>query len=231
MSSDLSFYTSSDDEYEVNSELNVFAEACQAAYEASKPKNPSNPSRKGSLRIDEVYFCNSSSAYRCVPDSLDEYLQMGATTARSIDCTDWPWENFPVAFKAQFCRGDHGPDPFILLEALASNDLWIYHAFFSVSGMNNDVNVLRQSPIFNQGEHRMFHSWLTTCLIKEDIILLRDISAIVPGGGGVEMVTGWLSHDGKGDTAAACQHGSGEDGVAIAVVKWGRMGGVWRRVL
>nr|GEU66990.1 protein ALP1-like [Tanacetum cinerariifolium] len=46
-------------------------------------------------------------------------------------------------------RGDHGPDLFILLEAIASNDLWIWHAFFGVSGMNNDVNVLCQSSIFN----------------------------------------------------------------------------------
>ncbi|GJW50465.1 ALP1-like protein [Tanacetum coccineum] len=67
----------------------------------------------------------------------------------SIGCTYWSWENCPVAFKAQFCRGDHGPDPFILLEAITSNDLWIWDAFFGVSGMNNDVNVLRQSPLFN----------------------------------------------------------------------------------
>nr|GEX66925.1 putative nuclease HARBI1 [Tanacetum cinerariifolium] len=44
---------------------------------------------------------------------------------------------------------DNGPDPFILLKAIASTDLWIWHAFFGISGMNNDVNVLRQSPIFN----------------------------------------------------------------------------------
>ncbi|GJU79251.1 ALP1-like protein [Tanacetum coccineum] len=44
--------------------------------------------------------------------------------------------------------GDHGSDPFILLEARASQDLWIWHAFFGVSGLNNDVNVLWQSPIF-----------------------------------------------------------------------------------
>ncbi|GJY05041.1 ALP1-like protein [Tanacetum coccineum] len=67
----------------------------------------------------------------------------------SIDCTDWPWENRPYAFKAQFCRGDHESDLVILLEAIASKDLWIWHAFFGVFGMNNDVNVLRQSPIFN----------------------------------------------------------------------------------
>nr|GEZ72019.1 reverse transcriptase domain-containing protein [Tanacetum cinerariifolium]GEZ73826.1 reverse transcriptase domain-containing protein [Tanacetum cinerariifolium] len=81
-------------------------------------------------------------AYGCAPDSLDEYLQMGATTACKCH------ENF-FAFKAQFSKGDHGPDPFILLEAIASNDLWIWHAFFGVSGMNNDVNVLRQSSLFN----------------------------------------------------------------------------------
>ncbi|GKB79096.1 hypothetical protein Tco_0945991 [Tanacetum coccineum] len=38
MSSDLFFDTSSDDEDEVNSELAMFTEACQAAYEASKSK-------------------------------------------------------------------------------------------------------------------------------------------------------------------------------------------------
>nr|GEX61370.1 zf-CCHC domain-containing protein/DUF4219 domain-containing protein/UBN2 domain-containing protein [Tanacetum cinerariifolium] len=34
-------------------------------------------------------------------------------------------------------------------EAIASQDLWIWHAFFGISGMNNDVNVLRQSFLFN----------------------------------------------------------------------------------
>nr|GEX03149.1 protein ALP1-like [Tanacetum cinerariifolium] len=190
MSSDLFFYTSLDDEDEVNSELAVFAKAFQAAYEASKPKIHRTPverdhygahdrlvmayffenpqynektfrerfrmSRRLFTKIvrevtdasqwfQERYDCMGQRsisalmkctfavrqlAYGCVPDSLDEYLQM-------------------VAFKAQFCRGDHGPDPFILLKAIASNDLWIWHAFFGVSGMNNDVNVLRQSTIFN----------------------------------------------------------------------------------
>ncbi|GJY82869.1 hypothetical protein Tco_1045920 [Tanacetum coccineum] len=38
MFSDLFFYTSSDDEYEVNSELAAFTEACQAVYDVAKPK-------------------------------------------------------------------------------------------------------------------------------------------------------------------------------------------------
>ncbi|GJY83118.1 ALP1-like protein, partial [Tanacetum coccineum] len=59
---------------------------------------------------------------------------------RSLDCTDWEWFGYPYAFKAQYVRRDHGPNPFILLEAVASQDLWIWHAFFGVAGSNNDIN-------------------------------------------------------------------------------------------
>ena len=36
-----------------------------------------------------------------------------------------------------------------MLEAVASQDLWICHAYFGVAGSNNDINVLNQSPLFN----------------------------------------------------------------------------------
>ncbi|GJZ57355.1 ALP1-like protein isoform X1 [Tanacetum coccineum] len=49
----------------------------------------------------------------------------------------------------QYVRRDHGSNPFILLETVASQDLWIWHAFFGVAGSNNDINVLYQSPLFN----------------------------------------------------------------------------------
>ncbi|GJZ72419.1 ALP1-like protein [Tanacetum coccineum] len=67
----------------------------------------------------------------------------------SLDYTDWEWFGCPYAFKAHYVRHDHGPNPFILLEAVASQDLWIWHAFFGVAGSNNDINVLYQSPLFN----------------------------------------------------------------------------------
>nr|GEW78553.1 hypothetical protein [Tanacetum cinerariifolium] len=44
---------------------------------------------------------------------------------------------------------DHGSNPFILLEVVALQDLWIWHAFFGVVGSNNDINVLYQSLLFN----------------------------------------------------------------------------------
>jgi hypothetical protein len=34
------------------------------------------------------------------------------------------------------------------LEAIASQDLWIWHSFFGMAGSNNDINVLHRSPVF-----------------------------------------------------------------------------------
>jgi len=39
-----------------------------------------------------------------------------------------------------------------MLKAVASQDTWIWHAFFGVAGSNNDINVLNQSPLFNYYE-------------------------------------------------------------------------------
>ncbi|KAI3512770.1 hypothetical protein L1887_20089 [Cichorium endivia] len=66
----------------------------------------------------------------------------------SVDCMHWEWAACPNAWRGQFTRGDHR-HPSIILEAVASHDLWIWHAFFGVSGANNDLNVLDQSLIFN----------------------------------------------------------------------------------
>ncbi|GJR79643.1 ALP1-like protein [Tanacetum coccineum] len=67
----------------------------------------------------------------------------------SLDCTNWKWFGCPYGFKAQYVRRDHGLNLFILLEVVASQDLWIWHALFGVVGSNNDINVLYQSPLFN----------------------------------------------------------------------------------
>ncbi|GKA94095.1 ALP1-like protein [Tanacetum coccineum] len=66
----------------------------------------------------------------------------------SIDCMHWEWRNCPKACQGQFGRGDK-KYPTILLEAVASYDLWIWHAFFGVAGANNDLTVLNNSPLFD----------------------------------------------------------------------------------
>jgi hypothetical protein len=38
--------------------------------------------------------------------------------------------------------------PTIILEAVASNNLWIWHAFFRMPKSHNDINVLHRSLLF-----------------------------------------------------------------------------------
>jgi hypothetical protein len=66
----------------------------------------------------------------------------------SLDCTHWYWKNCPNAFKGQY-QGKEGK-PTVVLEAVASYDLWIWHAYFGCPGALNDINILQRSPIFNQ---------------------------------------------------------------------------------
>ncbi|CAA7027266.1 unnamed protein product [Microthlaspi erraticum] len=65
----------------------------------------------------------------------------------SIDCMHWEWKNCLTAWKGQYARG-HGK-PTIVLEAVASYDLWIWHAFFGPPGTLNDINVLHRSLVFD----------------------------------------------------------------------------------
>ncbi|GJU20196.1 nucleotide-binding alpha-beta plait domain-containing protein [Tanacetum coccineum] len=51
----------------------------------------------------------------------------------SIDCMHWEWKNCPVSWQGQYGRGDK-KYPTIMLEVVASQDLWIWHAFFGVAG-------------------------------------------------------------------------------------------------
>jgi hypothetical protein len=44
----------------------------------------------------------------------------------------------------------HVKEPTIILEAVASTDLWIWHAFFGLPGSLNDINVLHMSPLFDR---------------------------------------------------------------------------------
>jgi hypothetical protein len=38
----------------------------------------------------------------------------------------------------------------VILETVATHDLWIWHFFFGMPGSNNDINVLQCSPIFSK---------------------------------------------------------------------------------
>nr|XP_043614675.1 uncharacterized protein LOC122586751 [Erigeron canadensis] len=65
----------------------------------------------------------------------------------NLDCTHFVWRNCPKALKGQYKIGDH-PYPMVTLEVVASQDLWIWHAFFGPLGSLNDINVLNQSTLY-----------------------------------------------------------------------------------
>ena len=136
-------------------------------------------------------------AYGGPGDAVDEYLKMGASTARealiqfcagviecygeqylrspnendldhllatstkrglpgmlgSIDCMHWEWKNCPTGWEGQY-QGKESATT-IILEAVASHDLFIWHSFFffGVPGTCNDINVLHKSPLFNNIIH------------------------------------------------------------------------------
>ena len=62
----------------------------------------------------------------------------------SIDCMHWEWKNCPVVWKALFAK-QICMMPIIILETAVSYNLWIRHAFFRLSGILNDINVLHRS--------------------------------------------------------------------------------------
>ncbi|XP_048622484.1 putative nuclease HARBI1 isoform X1 [Brassica napus] len=89
---------------------------------------------------------------RPTPDDIQRLLDVGEVRGfpgmiGSIDCMHWQWKNYPTAWKCQYTRGSGKPT--IVLEAVASQDLWIWHAFFVLPGTLNDINVLDRSPVFD----------------------------------------------------------------------------------
>nr|GEV54831.1 protein ALP1-like [Tanacetum cinerariifolium] len=98
-------------------------------------------------------------AYGSIPGSL----KLGVTTARK--CLQMFCKAIMELYSEEFLRKPIYTDmeklyahheenhmfPGMLgsINYTASNDLWIWNVFFGFYGMNNDVNVLRQSPLFN----------------------------------------------------------------------------------
>lgn len=66
----------------------------------------------------------------------------------SLDCMQWVWKNCPTSWHGVYAGKEKAPT--IVLEAVASQDLWIWHCFFGVPGSNNDLTVLSSSTLFKQ---------------------------------------------------------------------------------
>ncbi|XP_074315931.1 uncharacterized protein LOC141652346 [Silene latifolia] len=105
------------------------------------------------------YFTNAvishfRNEYLRIPtvEDTQRLLQIGASRGfsgmlGSIDCMHWKWKNCPNAWKGQFQGRNSSPT--VILEAVASQDLWIWHSYFGTPGSANDLNVLNRSPVFD----------------------------------------------------------------------------------
>jgi hypothetical protein len=123
-------------------------------------------------QLDEVLKIGTSTALECLgnfakgviecfgpeylrpprSDELENILQQNESRGfpgmiGSIDCMHWAWKNCPKGWAGMFTRGDKGV-PTMILEAVASRDLRIWHAFFGTAGSQNDINVLNKSTLF-----------------------------------------------------------------------------------
>ncbi|XP_059639517.1 uncharacterized protein LOC132281871 [Cornus florida] len=104
-------------------------------------------------------FCNAivvvyAEEYMRRPNEADiaQLLQEGEQRGfpgmlGSIDCMHWEWKNCPLEWQGTH-RGRFGKNT-LILEAVASQDLWIWHAFFRMPDSHNDINVLDHSSVFN----------------------------------------------------------------------------------
>ena len=106
----------------------------------------------------DVVIALYESQYMRAPNTQDVARLLQEGDARgfpgmlgSLDCMHWEWKNCPTAWHGTH-RGHHNK-PTLILEAVASKDLWIWHAFFGMAGSHNDLNVLEHSPLFDNLIH------------------------------------------------------------------------------
>ncbi|XP_010418941.1 PREDICTED: uncharacterized protein LOC104704581 [Camelina sativa] len=99
-----------------------------------------------------INFFGDEYLIRPIVEDLQRLLNIGEYRGfpgmvGSINCMHWEWKNCPTAWKGQYSCGSGKPT--IVLEVVASQDLWIWNAFFGPPGTLNDINVLDRSPVFD----------------------------------------------------------------------------------
>lgn len=66
----------------------------------------------------------------------------------SLDCMHWKWKNCSTGWHGSHVNGKIGA-PTLILQTVATHNLWIWHCFFRMAGTNNDLNVLDNSYLFD----------------------------------------------------------------------------------
>ncbi|GJV37601.1 RNA-directed DNA polymerase, eukaryota [Tanacetum coccineum] len=102
-------------------------------------------------------------AYGTAPNAFDEYLQIDERCSR--ECLDNFTKCVYILYVEEYLRNPslediektyalheekHGlPGMLESIDSVPDQRLWIWHAYFGVPGLNNDLNVLYGSPLFD----------------------------------------------------------------------------------
>jgi hypothetical protein len=86
------------------------------------------------------------------PQEIEELLKSNEARGflgmiGSIDCMHWEWSNCSTGWHGMY-KGHKGK-PTMILEVVTSEDLRIWHTFFGLPSSHNDINVMHQSPVFD----------------------------------------------------------------------------------
>jgi hypothetical protein len=64
-----------------------------------------------------------------------------------IDCMHWEWSSCPTGHHGMY-KGYKGK-PTVILEAVATENLRIWHTLFGMPNSHNDINLMQRSPVFD----------------------------------------------------------------------------------
>ncbi|XP_019093294.1 PREDICTED: uncharacterized protein LOC109129485 [Camelina sativa] len=87
----------------------------------------------------------------------------------SIDSMHWEWKNCPTTWKGQYSRGSGKPT--IVLEDVALQDLWIWHAFFRPP----EGRAPRVTYVVNGRQYKMAY-YLTDGIYPKWVTLIQSIT-------------------------------------------------------
>lgn len=71
-----------------------------------------------------------------------------------IDCSGWQWQNCPRALQGVMCGKEK--KPYIKMEVICDLDMYIWHFYFGLPGMLNDIDIMWLSPLMNAIKVGMF---------------------------------------------------------------------------
>jgi hypothetical protein len=106
----------------------------------------------------------------------------------------WKWNNCPFAWQDMY-KGQKGGCN-VVIDDVADQDLWIWHAFFDMTGSQNDISVLQCSNVFSrlvEGHAPPMnfvingHEYNKLYYLEDDIYprwatFVKTITGAVPGG-------------------------------------------------